>query len=275
MSARPSPSPSPWPAALTSAGLGVVIAVVLSLGLGSATSPADAGSNPAPGVAGAEGRAGIDGRDGADGLDGADGAPGAPGPRGASGPAGRDGADGHDGIDGADGVDGSDGAPGATGATGPAGSTGATGATGPAGPAGDDALVTAANHSLVSVGGGAAPTPLHGRLAPGTYLVAVSWTSIQAEYPAGPSSDVIQCHVGTIAGGGFTPSRRIHSLPVVEFELIQSGPSFSVFRKSGESGFGVIELAAEAQLGFACDGSSGTFRGAGFWDFSSAVWQVS
>lgn len=274
MSARP--SLSPWPAALTSAGLGVVIAVVLSLGLGSATSPADAGSNPAPGVAGAEGRAGVDGRDGADG---ADGAVGATGPRGASGPAGRDGADGRDGIDGADGrdgvdgADGADGAPGPTGATGATGATGLTGATGATGPAGADALVAAANHPLVSVGGGAAPTPLHGRLGPGTYLVAVSWTSIQAEYPAGPSSDVIQCHLGTIADSGFTPSRRIHSLPVVEFELVQSGPSFSVFRKSGESGFGVIELAAEAQLGFACEGS-GTFRGAGFWDFSSAVWQV-
>lgn len=266
--------PSPWPAALVSAGLGVVIAVVLSLGLVAVTAPADAGSHPSAGAPGADGRDGVDGRDGADGAAGAAGAMGSPGPTGA---AGRDGADGLDGRDGADGADGATGATGATGPPGAAGAPGASGATGPSGPAGDDALISAVSFSIVSAGGGAPSTALHAPLGPGRYLVSVSWTSIQAEYPAGPSPDVIECHIGTLSGGAFASLARVASMPVVEFDILQSGPTFTVFRKSGTTGFGVIELAGEAQLGFTCAGSGigGEFRGAGLWGFVSAVWRAS
>lgn len=275
--------PSPWPAALTSAGLGVVIAVVLSLGLGAVTAPADADSHPPAGATGADGRDGRDGVDGRDGADGAAGADGAMGPPGPTGAAGRDGADGLDGRDGADGADGATGAtgaagpPGATGAPGAPGTPGASGATGPSGPAGDDALISAVSFSTVSAGGGAPSTALHAPLGPGRYLVSVSWTSIQAEYPAGPSADVIECHIGTLAGGAFAPLTRVASMPVVEFDILQSGPTFTVFRKSGTTGFGVIELAGEAQLGFTCAGSGigGELRGAGLWGFVSAVWRAS
>lgn len=281
--------PSPWPAALTSAGLAVVIAVVLSLGLGAVTSLADAGSDPASGASGApgvDGSAGADGQDGADGRDGIDGRDGTNGAVGPSGPAGAAGRDGADGIDGRDGADGADGATGATGATGAAGAPGAagvpgapgaSGATGPSGPAGDDALISAVSFSIVSAGGGAPTTALHAPLGPGRYLVSVSWTSIQAEYPAGPSADVIECHIGTLSGGAFTSLTRVASMPVVEFDTLQSGPTFTVFRKSGTTGFGVIELASEAQVGFTCAGSGigGEFRGAGLWGFVSAVWRAS